>query len=171
MQRDASARRPVGSSRRAEHWKLSSGEDLEIALRAAEDLLHRAEDTRRHEQNRGLGIWSLMVGTVLSLFASLLWVVDLLLVGDSWSRVLVAAVGTVVGVLVLLVLVRALILQRRRIFFDYQLRLASQISGMVNEAVVDVAEREGWSYLRLQTTKLRLSAFPLLDPDRGLDER
>jgi hypothetical protein len=37
---------------------------------------------------------------------------------------------------------------------------------MVNAALVDVSEREGWSYLRLETAKIRLSAFPLLEAER-----
>jgi hypothetical protein len=36
----------------------------------------------------------------------------------------------------------------------------------VNAALIEVADREKWSYLRLEATKIRLSAFPLLEVER-----
>ena len=104
-----------------------------------------------------------MAGTALSVFASLFWVVDIATFGGGLTRIYAASLSLLAGLFVMSVLVRAIVRERRQGSFDYQWRLATQIASMVNEALVDVAERENWSYLRLETTKLRLSAFPQSD--------
>lgn len=141
---------------RLRKWRLSEGDDLENALHAAERLLAEAEERRRHEQNRTFAIVSIMVGVVLSLTASLIAI-----------RYVFAFVPVVASVLILALLVRALIVQRRRVALDYTLRLACQLASMIGESYLDVADREAWSYLRREATKLRLAAFPMYDSLRG----
>lgn len=155
-----------GRRDRAEAWRLSTGDDIETALRAAERLLQQAEDRRRHEQNVRIGILSIAIVTFLSLIASILVTVQALEFGHTVIEVGAAVVGVVITICVLAGLAAAIVRQRRRVAFDYAHRLATQLSSMITEAVVDVAERERWSYLRLQSTRLRLSAFPLFDPAR-----
>jgi hypothetical protein len=162
-------RRPEQFSQRLDRerrsaWKLSTGDDLESALRAAERLLQQAEDRRRHEQNRTFALLSGIAGTTLSLFGSLVVVVEFASFGSSEARALTALLSFLSAAVVISLMVRSLAIQRRRIAFDFTLTLAAQISAMVAEALVDVADREVWSYLRLQATKLRLSAFPLIGP-------
>jgi len=82
---------------------------------------------------------------------------------DSGGRIGATLLPALVGGFTLVLLVRALILQRRRMQMDYNLRLATRLSSLIDEALTDVAEREEWSYLRLEATRLRLSAFPLVD--------
>jgi cation transport ATPase len=155
---------------RAEAWRLSTSEDLESTLKAAERLLRQAEERSRHEQNRTGAILSVMAATVLSLFAGILLAVQLLMYG-SITQAFAAIISVVAAIVVLGFSIRALLIQRQRVTLDFTLHLATQMSSMVSEALLDVADREKWSYLRLQSTKLRLSAFPLLDspldaPDR-----
>ena len=154
-------RKRVAKSR-AEAWRLGGSEDLEMALEAAERLLHQAEERHRHEQNRSIAIISIIAGALLSLFASLVIVfqfVDYLTTGGG----AVAVVSTVVTSLVLVQSGFSLYRQRQRMQQDFTLRLATQLSAIIREAMVDIADREDWSYLRQEATKIRLSAFPLLD--------
>ncbi|MEV6527950.1 hypothetical protein AB0M43_39120 [Longispora sp. NPDC051575] len=146
---------------REQQWRLSSGADVDEALHAAERLLAAAKDRHRHAQNTTFAIWSGVAGAMLS-FAASLYFLPLLL--DSRGLATVGAWASLaVTASIVLVLLRELWGQRRRASFDHSLMLAHHIASMINEAVNDVADREGWSYLRLQTIKLRLSAFPLSD--------
>lgn len=162
---------PRSSHDRARAWRLSDGDDLEQALRAAERLLQQAEERHRHEQNRGFAIVSLLVAVGLSLVASLLVVVQVIQFRSSSAEVPVATGGAIATGVALFLLLRAVLNQRRRIAHDYTLRLATQLASMITEALVDVAERERWSYLHLQATKLRLSAFPMFDPSKEFSGR
>ena len=144
-------------------WNIGNGEDLELALRAAERLLSYAEERMRHEQNRTFAIISVITGTTLSLIASLIAVFEFANYG-SLSRVSLGALITSIGSFVILAfMVRALYVHRRRATLDRTLQIAAQLSSIVSEALITIAERENWSYLRLQSTKLRLSVFPLID--------
>ncbi len=164
--------RPQGQRHdRVKAWRLSSGDDLEVALRAAERLLQQAEERHRHEQNRGFALLSLLVAVGLSLVASLLIVVQVIQFRSSSAEVPVATGGVMVAAAGLLLLLRTLLNQRSRIRHDYTLRLATRLASMISESLVDVADRERWSYLRLQATKLRLSAFPMFDPSKEYYER
>lgn len=149
------ARRPMAGFRghTAEAWRLSTGDDLEGALRAAERLLQQAEERRRHEDNRLFAIGSILVGVGLSFIASFI----------SLFRYanLALALSTVITAGLLLGLLRWLMVQRRRNPADQVLDLATQLSSMAGEVLLDVAERERWSFVRIEATKLRLAAFPL----------
>jgi hypothetical protein len=146
-------------------WRLSTSADLENALTAAERLLHGAEERRRHEQNITYAIVSIIVITLLSLAASLVVVVEVASFGQT-TRFWAAAISFIVAGVILLCLFIALQRHRTSIGSQFILRLAVQAASLVTAALVDVAEREEWSYLRLEATKLRLSAFPLLESDR-----
>ncbi|MEU1587820.1 hypothetical protein [Micromonospora sp. NPDC005710] len=139
---------------------MSSGDDLEGALRAAERLLVQAEERHRHGQNLTTAILSIMVGTALSFIASLAFFGF----GAGGVSTIVGFLTAITTVGVLIITLRALMRQRQRMNLDYTLRIATQLSSMVDEALVDVAEREEWSYLRIDATKLRLAVFPAHNP-------
>lgn len=151
--------------KRESTWRLSTGDDLENALRSAERLLAEAEERRRHEQNINYAIVSVMVATLLSLVASLVVISEVLSFGAG-TRILGAILSFAVAAAILIYLFFALQRHRSSIGSEFILRLAVQASSLVNAALVDVSEREKWSYLKLETAKIRLSAFPLLEPDR-----
>ena len=46
--------------------------------------------------------------------------------------------------------------------------LAARLALLVSEILFPIAEREHWSYLRTETTRLRLSVLPLLNHDRSI---
>ena len=151
---------------RAKAWNLSSGEDLEHALRAAERMLQQSEARRRHEQNRTFALVSIVLGTTLSLVASLVVIIQFVTFGTATAKVATALIPALASFLVVASLLRALIKQIKKAGLDYLLDIAMQLSGMIDEALIDVAEREEWSYMRIQATKLRLSAFPLREDRR-----
>ena len=156
---DSRGRRRRG---RQEAWRLATGQDIEEALRAAERLLMQAEERRRHEQNLMLAIISAIVATTLSLIAALVVVVQL----SSIAALFGGGLSFFAAFVVLVYWIRLLQRHRANIASEFMLRLSVKGSSMVNAALIDVAERESWSYLRLESAKLRLSAFPLLDPGR-----
>ncbi|MBQ0853392.1 hypothetical protein J8N05_35080 [Streptomyces sp. BH-SS-21] len=168
-QGDGAARR-VGDSRAA-RWNLSDGEELERALRSAEHLLAQAEERKRHENNRTFATLSVIAGTVFSLAASLVAVAELITFSNTGSRVFATITPVVVSVSVIVTSVISLLRDRRELEDEYPMRLATQIASMVAETMLDVAEREDWSYFRLEVTKLRLSAFPLIDRPRNFGGR
>jgi Flp pilus assembly protein TadB len=144
------------SHARVRKWRLSDGDDLENALHAAERLLAEAEERRRHEQNRTFATVSIIVGVILSLAASLIAV----------PAYIFGLIPVVIGGAILVLLFRELLRQRQRMAHDFTLRLASQLAAMIGETYLELADREEWSYLRREATKLRLAAFPLYDPYR-----
>jgi hypothetical protein len=168
VENNARSDEPSRRDRAATAWKLSTGEDLENALRAAERLLAQAEERRRHEQNRTYAILSTMVAATLSLFASIFAATEFLAGGYVRAQQSAAFLTVLAVFAVLMLSIRALLRQRRQIDFDFTLRLAVELASMINEALLDVAEREKWSYLRLQATKLRLSGFPLIVSGRDI---
>jgi hypothetical protein len=152
--RRRSSERLQDARRRAEStWRLTDGDDLEDALRAAERLLAQAEERHRHGQNITIAYLSLIIGVAISFLATITFL-------DSY-RVLISAP------LILAILVgsvSALYKQRQRMIMDYTLQIATQLASMVDEVLVDVAEREEWSHVRTDATKLRLSVFPVYRP-------
>jgi uncharacterized membrane protein required for colicin V production len=159
--------RPGPRRDRATVWRLGSGEDLEHALRAAERLLSEAETRHRHQQSITHGLLSIVAGLVLSLIASLVIFSQYFEYGNgNTSRAAASFVSALATFAVLTVSVRALIRYRQRAELDYTIHLSVQMATMIDEAFVDIAEREQWSYLRVEATKLRLSAFPALKPSR-----
>jgi hypothetical protein len=141
-----------------EQLSTVTGEDVEFALQAAERLLAGAERSRRRESLTSLcGI----IATVLIAASSALMAALLSdHVGTTAFKILVgiAAYAFLITVPICWVLVRR---ARRRYRSAYsRLSLAQDIAAMLGEVVSSVAEREHWSYVRLEATKLRLSAFP-----------
>lgn len=134
----------------ATRWHLSTTEDVERALSAAERLLRQGEERRRHLQNRTFAMLSLIFGLSLSLFASLLA-----------SSLAASAATLMIGTGVLAFALRELLRLRQIAKYDRTLQLATELAAIAREAFLEVAEREHWSYVRVESTKLRLSAFPI----------
>ncbi|MEU8901807.1 hypothetical protein [Nocardia sp. NPDC048505] len=145
---------------RLREWQMADGHDVENALQAAERMLGEADERHRHEENRTFTILSLIVGVGLSLAASLVVTVR------SLSTLTFAVVPIVISVAILFALIRALLGQMRRRKNDFTLLLAAELASIVGESYVGIAEREHWSELRRQSTRLRLHAFPQYDPIR-----
>ena len=163
MASDASrSPRPHGRDR-ATAWKLGSGDDIELTLSAAERLLGHAEERRRHAQNRTFAVGSLAFGTTLSAFVSALALAESISYGFFGFAAVGAILSLLVGFLVAAVAARWIVRQRYVARFDYSLRLAAEMAGLVGELYGAIAEKEDWSYLRVQSTRLRLSVFPLVD--------
>jgi hypothetical protein len=142
-------------------WRLATGEDLEHALRAAERLLSQAENRHRHGQNVTNGLYSIMIGTGLSFIASLAISLRFLTFGYGTTENATAIITAIVTVVVLAVTVGALFQQRQRMYMDNTLKIATRLAAMIDELLVEVAEREKWSQLRIESTELRLSVFPV----------
>jgi hypothetical protein len=147
-------------------WRISTGVDVEDALRAGERLLAQAEERHRHGQNVTIGLYSIMVGTGLSFVASIVISFRVLSFGYGNAEATVAIVTAAATLAILLATARALFIQRQRMYTDYTLRIATELAAIVDEVLVEVAERERWSHLRIETTKLRLSVFPVYRPTR-----
>lgn len=141
-------------SERATRWRLSTGEDLERALTAAERLLAESGAEARHLQDRSFNFASLAVVVFLSLAASLYAIFDF-----GSAPIAATAVASMFALLVMTLLKYAA--NRRRLREVTTLNIASDIASLVSESVAEVAERERWSELREQTLRLRLSAFPM----------
>lgn len=137
---------------------LVTGEDIELALRAAESLA--AEADLVDHQDDITRIWASMATAVILSAAAL----TAALLSDHIKAVGVRVFG-IIAVVILLGSVAAFLWWLARASFkpkssQLRLSLAQDIVGIVREVMLDVAEREGWSYLRLQATKNRISAFP-----------
>ncbi|WP_063045986.1 hypothetical protein [Nocardia pseudovaccinii] len=145
--------------RRLRDWQLADGHDMENALQAAERLLGEADERHRHEENRTFTIVSLIVAVGLSLAASLFAI-------RSLSSLNLAGIPIFISSIVLFVLVRALQRQRRRMAHDYTLQLSAELASLIGEVYIEISEREQWSLLRRQSTRLRLNAFPQYDDVR-----
>jgi hypothetical protein len=149
----------------AKEHSFVTGEDIEFALRAAEGLAAEADLAER--QDRIARVWVGMA-TVVILSASALT-----------AGLLSGHVGTV-GFRVFVSIATFILLgglsagwwwilgthSRGRSSY-LRLSLAVDIVGIVREVMLEVAERERWSYVRLQATKLRVSAFPPANPVSG----
>jgi hypothetical protein len=149
--------RPPTRSKPEERPQVT-GEDIEFALNAAEGLA--AEADRAEHQANTTRFWA-SVATALLLALSALTAGTLTgHVGTAGFRVL-AAVATVILLTAAASswwwILRA---DYRRKSSNLRLSLAQDIVGIVREVMLDVAEREQWSYMRLEATRLRVSAFP-----------
>ncbi|MFB8279533.1 hypothetical protein [Nocardia colli] len=144
--------------------QLSDGKDLEKALEAAERLLAQAEERHRHEQNRTFTIWSLIVGVVISMGASLIAI-------RSFYALEIVTIPIGICMVLLMILFFWLSIQKKRMEYDFRLTHASRLAALINEAYLEVSQREEWSYLRREATRIRLSAFPLVDSDERVTHR
>lgn len=133
----------------------ATGDELELALRAAEQMLVAADERHRHAQNRAAAAISILISMAL------------VTAGTAYSigftgGYIGAILTLVVSALVSFVTLGALVRDRQRHLADNTLRLATEIATLVGDVMAEIARREGWSYLRRESTMLRLSAFPLL---------
>jgi hypothetical protein len=136
-----------------------SGEDVEAALRVAEGIAAEADLAAR--QDAMDRIWASVAGAVTLAAAALTAAVLGDHVGTAWFRWFVAvATAGLLGALAASWW-SILRLHSRRRSTGARMDLAKDIVGMLREVTLDVAERERWSYIRLEAVKLRLSAFPL----------
>jgi len=134
----------------------ASGEELEIALKAAEQLLAQGEEARRHAQNVRLAAVSLFLLTIASVAGIVIAIVES------------ARTGGIIGLGFLLCAATPVLAYLLRLMNDVDSSAAAlhrdaatDIAGMVREVFLDVAERERWSRVRLESTRIRLAAFPL----------
>ncbi len=137
-------------------------DDLEMALEAAERMLAEADARHRYQESRTFTIWSLVVVVVASLLASLL-------AFSYLYSIIYCVVPVVVAIVLLSLLFRLLRVQQHRARYDLRLRLAGRLASLINESYLEVAERERWSYLRREATKIRLNAFPLESAHKNSD--
>lgn len=180
MERSSQKRRaswtpPKRDGTRSRHLK-TTGQELEIALDAAERLLAQGQEDTRHAQNIRFAAVSLSLLTVASMAGIVIAIVESARVGGLIAiAVLVSAAGP--AALYLLRLLHEVDRGGQSLHLD----IALEIAGMVREVFLDVAEREGWSRVRVESTRLRLSAFPLrphsaevramssISPERAVD--
>lgn len=135
-----------------------TGDDIELALRAAEGLAAEADLAER--QASMTRSWA-SVGTAVLLATSALTIGMLTgHIGTVGFRVF-AAVATVFLLTAAAScwwwILRA---DYRQKSSNLRLSLAQEIVGIVREVMLDVSQREHWSYIRLEATRLRISAFP-----------
>jgi hypothetical protein len=143
-------------AREQEPVSVTTGADIEDALRRAETLMASAEDAARRRRALlvaevgalSLAITAAALGTGLSAWMSgarlaLVWAVVLL------AGVLVAAVIHVTLTVPL----------RHRV--RREARAAMDIVDFLREVRPMVSEREGWSETRLHVVKARLARFPI----------
>jgi hypothetical protein len=129
---------------------------VEFTLAAAERLLAQAaEDASRLARAR-------VVASAL-IFAAACVVVGFVALAPKPGalREFVALAVVVVLAVPLVLGLWRLAATTGRAFDPQKLRLATDLAALVSAVYLDVAEREQWSYVRLQATKLRLSTFPL----------
>lgn len=120
-------------SKRATRWRLTTGEDLERALTAAERLLAESSAEARHLQDRSFNFASLAVVVFLSLAASLYAIFDF-----GSAPLAAVAVASMFTLLVMTLLKYAE--NRRRLREETTLDIASDIASLVSESVAEVAE-------------------------------
>jgi hypothetical protein len=116
---------------------------------------------------------SVIAGLVLSFIASVVVFSQVFGYNVHIPQAATSFVSALATLPVLILTIRALIRERQRAELDYTIHLAVKMASMIDEALVDIADREKWSYLRIEATKLRLSAFPALKTSRyygGSDE-
>jgi hypothetical protein len=151
--------RPTSTGEDIEPRSAATGEDIEFALHAAERLLAEVELARRHER-----MTSLCASTAIALILASSALLAALLsdhLGTTAFKVFVA-IATLAFLITLPICLSVVLRARRRYRSTYlRLSLAQDIATMLGEVLSSVAESENWSYVRLEATKLRLSAFPL----------
>jgi glucan phosphoethanolaminetransferase (alkaline phosphatase superfamily) len=151
--------RPPRSKGRKD-WHVATSEDVEDALDSAERMLRMAAESRRHEQNIRLTLYSFMILTCVAIATVLLAILE--------SRTLYVEYGLPIAVIGTLVTLGATVRLwtlgtgfRSAANHRLQLEMANDLAAQVEEVYLEVARRENWSYLRLTVTKARLSAFQL----------
>jgi hypothetical protein len=138
-------------------WRVpATGEDIDAALVVAERLLARGLDDLRHAQSIGFAALSLLLVTVMAMAGILIAVVESANVGVALAIGVLVAFGVITSSYLL-----RLAVQARRDAESVSLHIAVDLSAMIGEVLIDVSQREGWSHVRTESTKLRLSAFPL----------
>jgi hypothetical protein len=134
----------------------ASGAELETALTAAERLLLQGQEDKRHAQNVRFAAVSLFLLTVASLAGIIIAVVESARTGGLIA--LVVLCGAALPVLFyMLRLLRESGGRESSVHVD----VAIEIASMVREVFLEVAAREQWSRMRIESTRLRLSVFPL----------
>jgi hypothetical protein len=153
---DLSAWRPPGRSPAKERSPVT-GDDIEHALRAAESLAAEADLEER--QATVTRFWA-TVGNALLL------AVSVLTAGLAIGHVGSGGFRVFAGVAAAILLAAAASCWRWILQAGYRQKsanlrrgLAQEIAGMVREVILDVSQRERWSYIRLEATRLRISAF------------
>lgn len=145
---------------RAAVWKLANGEDVERGLTAAERMWGQALEDARHSQNLQIVLVSTATLGLASLLGFGLALYDSRFLSYQAIASLVAFI-TIISTIVGAFLIRRISVYRYASQFGHSRRLAAELAAMIEAAYLEISEREQWSYLRLQTTKLRLAAFPL----------
>lgn len=126
----------------------AAGDDVEIALRAAEALQAGADRYLRGAR-------------IITTIAAAATVVAVALgAGEAAASHSIAAIVTGVA-LVANVVAGYVAVVRLRSEFALRRRLANDIVVMVRVVAADVAERERWSEVRKRTVAIRLSSFPI----------
>src|SRR3954469_25139662 len=120
-------------------WHLSTTQDLETALDAAERLLRRAEEQRRHAENRTFGLLSGLAATALSLFASILLVVEFSAFSQASARFFVGALSITVSLAIIGGMGWGLYSQLKDDSPAYTRELATELAAQVEAAMLDVA--------------------------------
>lgn len=156
--------RPVRQSRGLKHndvgLEVTNGDDIECALATAERWLAREQDELQYSRNLEIGLLTAFAVAIASLlgFGIALYNSGSHSYGAVGALAVILAVSSsVTGAFVM----RQLYLYRRSSQSSYRRRAATELATMIEAAYLEVSERERWSYLRLNTTKLRLAAFPL----------
>jgi hypothetical protein len=148
--------------RQPEHWypilpeegskSQTTGEDVDRALKVAEFLMSEGHHESRHLQNLRFGAVSFLIITLLSIGG--------LAVGFiRYEAAALLVVAFLVGGPALVALLRLAVRPTRAT----STIIAAEIAAMIGELLTEVAGREQWSHLRLESTRLRLSRFPLVD--------
>lgn len=136
-----------------------TGEDIEFALQAAEGLLAEVELARRQESLTRLGA---SIACAFMVASSALTGALLFDHHSNIGFIVLVSAATAVFLAMLPAIWYWVQLTRRRSRSSYlRLGIAKDIAEMLGQVVTSVAEREKWSYVRLEATKLRLSVFPL----------
>ena len=134
----------------------ASGAELETALTAAERLLLQGQEDKRHAQNVRFAAVSLLLLTVASLAGIIIAVVESARTGGLIALLVLCGAAFPVSVYLL-----RLLRESGDTESSVHVEVAIEIAGMVREVFLEVAAREQWSRMRTESTRLRLSAFPL----------
>jgi hypothetical protein len=151
----------VNEITRIRKMQFSDGNDLEKTLEAAERMLAEADAHHRHEQNRTFAACSMAVVVITALAVSLFVFYNCYWMSHYFAPI-AASLVSVASLILTIVYFR--VENRRNIQYDFRMRLVGRLVGLINESYLEVAEREQWSYLRREATKIRLSIFPLESP-------
>ena len=146
----------------AERRSTVTGADIEMALRAADGLIAEDRLLRRQE-----ALTRLYASIAIALILAASSITEALLSEHLGTTAFKVFVGIATFAILATLPTSLWVLRTRNRSRSAYLRLgvAQDITAMLDEVVLSVAEREHWSYVRLEATKLRLSAFPLSRTD------